>query len=245
MFTEVVLTLVSASTPALPRLPPMGWSSWNAFYCNVHETDVRTNAALLTSLGLRSKGYSQINIDDCWNNETRGADGKLRPALSFPSGMKVLASDMHAQNFTFGLYTSQTSKTCAGRAAAYGHEAVDAETYCKWGVDYLKIDLCGGDHYPLLNTSWIKFKEGFSQCDHPIITSVEYCGIDYPSGDSKVVAATGVDPVRGCGEWIAGLANLWRTSSDLQPLWSSVISTAAANNVMASVQKIGVSWVRI
>eukprot|EP00662_Eupelagonemidae_sp_cell21_P036840 gene36840-34601_t len=54
----------------------MGWSSWNAFYCNVDEPSVRANAKLLVSLGLKSKGYVQLNIDDCWNNETRGADGK-------------------------------------------------------------------------------------------------------------------------------------------------------------------------
>jgi alpha-galactosidase len=63
-------------------------------------------------------------------NETRGADGKLRAADKFPSGMKKLAADLHAKKFKFGLYTSQTEKTCAGRAAAYGHEEVDVETYC-------------------------------------------------------------------------------------------------------------------
>ena len=57
----------AAGTPMpTPRTPPMGWSSWNAFYCSVDEPSVRQNAELLISTGLRDLGYDQLNIDDCW-----------------------------------------------------------------------------------------------------------------------------------------------------------------------------------
>jgi len=39
--------------------------------------------------------------------------------------------------------TDRGTKTCAGRAAAEGHEVADAETYAqKWQIDYLKEDSC-------------------------------------------------------------------------------------------------------
>ena len=44
--------------------------------------------------------------------------------------------------------TDRGTETCAGRPGAQGHEALDAQTYADWGVDYLKEDSCHatGDH---------------------------------------------------------------------------------------------------
>jgi hypothetical protein len=128
----------------------------------------------------------------------------------------------------------------------------------------LKIDLCGGEQYPHLNQSWIKFRKAFDECakkrGSPIVMSVEYCGITHPDSDnsrystseyhsilrnngtlmqSSAVASTsgqiGGDPVTGCGSWIPALANLWRTNDDLQPEWASMYRTAQANDAMASI----------
>jgi hypothetical protein len=69
------------------------------------------------------------------------------------------------------------------------HQAIDTQTYCDWNVDYLKIDLCGGEQYPHLNESWIKFRKAFDECatkrGSPIVMSVEYCGITHPGGDAN------------------------------------------------------------
>ena len=67
-----------------------------------------------------------------------------------------------------------------------------------------------------------------------IFVFFRYCGPDHPG----TIDPRG-NPVAGCGAWIGGLANLWRTSSDLQPHWDSVMSSAGANDVMASVQRVG------
>ena len=228
------LLLPSVAATPKPRSPPMGWSSWNAFYCNVHEDDVKANADLLVSMGLRDLGYSYVNVDDCWSAKDRGASGELVPDPdAFGSGIPALAKHMHDRNLSLGLYTSQTSATCAGRAGVYGHEAADSRQYCGWGVDYLKIDLCGGEAYADLNTSWVKFAAGLGACAHPIEMSVEYCGAEHPGGPA------GTDPVSGCGAWIGGLADLWRTSSDLQPTWDSVYATAKLNDQMAGAASVG------
>lgn len=73
---------------------------------------------------------------------------------------------------------------------------------------------CGGDsyehHHLPKNESWLAFQQGFQQClartGRPIVQSVESCGT-----------------VEGCGQWIANCANLWRTGSDLEATWGSVM----------------------
>lgn len=45
--------------------------------------------------------------------------------------------------------TDRGTQTCAGRAAALGHEKQDAETYAnKWAIDYLKEDSCHAENQP-------------------------------------------------------------------------------------------------
>ena len=161
-----------------------------------------------------------------------------------------------------------------GRAGAYGHEQADTQQYCHdFDIDYLKIDLCGGEQYPHLNQSWIKFRKAFDECatqrgGKPIVMSVEYCGPDHPEqqearrlyreqlnaeyldyldsnrSQAAVSIGTGLGQAEPepCGAWVPHLANLWRTSSDLQPTWDSMYASASANDVMASVAGPG-HWV--
>eukprot|EP01062_Namystynia_karyoxenos_P040648 TRINITY_DN2961_c0_g2_i1.p1 TRINITY_DN2961_c0_g2~~TRINITY_DN2961_c0_g2_i1.p1 ORF type:complete len:910 (+),score=243.65 TRINITY_DN2961_c0_g2_i1:97-2730(+) len=192
-------------------VPPMGFNSWNAFHNNVDERLIRRTADLFVSLGLRDVGFKYINIDDGWQ-VLRQPDGAITPdPVRFPSGMKALADYVHSKGLLFGLYTAQKQFTCQKRPGSYNHEAIDAATYCSWGIDYIKIDQCGGDHWPQLNTSWIKFREGITKCEEgggrPIFMSTEYCGT-----------------LSGCGEWIPALSNSWRTGGDIQANWASVMS---------------------
>ena len=59
----------------LADTPPMGWSSWNKFACNVDEKMIREIADALVSSGLADAGYVYLNIDDCWHAAERDADG--------------------------------------------------------------------------------------------------------------------------------------------------------------------------
>lgn len=85
-----------------------------------------------------------------------------------------------------------------------------------------------------INVSWIKFKAGFDKCyqetGREVVTSVEYCR---PPG-----TWTGQDT---CSTWVAGVANLWRTTRDVFNTWESVMSNIHLNNLMASVAKPGVA----
>ena len=127
----------------LAATPPMGWSSWNKFAERIDDKTIRAIADAMVSTGLRDAGYRYVNIDDGWQGE-RGADGELRPNAKFPD-MKALADYVHARGLKLGLYSSPGLKTCAGYTGSYGHVGQDARTFARWGVDYLKYDLCSGE----------------------------------------------------------------------------------------------------
>jgi alpha-galactosidase len=130
----------AALNNGLALTPQMGWNSWNHFACNVSEALIRQTADLLVSTGLSAVGYEYVNVDDCWAG-WRDSEGFIHEDnQTFPSGMAALAAYVHARGLKFGLYSDAGYKTCAGRPGSLGFETQDAESYARWGVDYLKYD---------------------------------------------------------------------------------------------------------
>jgi hypothetical protein len=43
------------------KLPALGWNTWNAFGCNINETNILTAANQIVSLGLQDAGYEYVN----------------------------------------------------------------------------------------------------------------------------------------------------------------------------------------
>lgn len=88
-------------------------------------------------------------IDDCWmQKDPPRVDGRLVPdPTRFPSGFSALAEYVHSKNVRFGVYTAESPTTCAGYPASATHEAVDAESFASWDVDYVKVDGCGDQQY--------------------------------------------------------------------------------------------------
>lgn len=92
---------------------------------------------------MREAGYSYVNIDDCWSEETGRVNGHLVPnATRFPNGISGLADKVHAMNLSMGIYSTAGEYTCAGYPASLGYEDVDAADFASWGVDFLKYDNC-------------------------------------------------------------------------------------------------------
>ena len=119
----------------------MGWNSWNHFAGKVTDQTIRETADLIVSSGMKDAGYVYVNIDDTWE-AGRDAQGNILTNEKFPD-MKALADYVHSKGLKIGLYSSPGDKTCAGFEGSLGHEQQDADTYAKWGFDYLKYDLCG------------------------------------------------------------------------------------------------------
>ena len=102
--------------------------------------------------GLINHGWTYINVDDYWQNHRDSKDPTLRgpfrdtngfivPNSRFPD-MKGMADYIHSLGLKAGLYSSPGPWTCGGCTGSWQHEEQDAQTYAKWGFDYLKYDWC-------------------------------------------------------------------------------------------------------
>ena len=213
-----------AQSGALAATPPMGWNSWNHFAGKVTDADVRAAADAMVASGMRDAGYVYVNIDDTWEG-ARDAQGNIQSNGKFPD-MKALADYVHSKGLKLGIYSSPGPKTCAGYPGSYGHEQQDANTYAKWGVDYLKYDLCSyggimrkeapGDQqkqWEMMQAAYEKMHQALLNTHRPIVFSL---------------CQYGFDAVWNWGPKVGG--NLWRTTGDINDSYDrmSVIGFAQA-----------------
>ena len=137
------LLLLVATTPpssaldnGLTKTPPRGWSSWNKYHCGISEVLIKGIADAVVSSGLAAAGYDHINLDDCWMDAARDANGDLQgDKKTFPSGMKALGDYLHGKKLRFGLYLDPGTKTCQRRPGSFQHEAADAKYLARVGAD--------------------------------------------------------------------------------------------------------------
>jgi alpha-galactosidase len=190
----------------------MGWNSWNRYACDVSDTLIRKQADAMVSSGLKAAGYQYVNVDDCWEGQ-RDANGYIQPNEKFPD-MKGLGDYIHSKGLKFGIYSSPGPKTCDHHEGSYGHEQQDAESYAKWGVDYLKYDWCSArDVYkpPEYPEAFRKMHDALVRTGRPIVYSIH-----------------GRGPV---WEWAAKSgANLWRTTGDIKDNYARMIAIASAQS---------------
>lgn len=140
---------VSASVqdPKISPRPPMGFNNWARFMCNINETLFTRTADAMAEKGLLAAGYNSINLDDCWHVQTgRNAKRELEwNSTLFPHGMPWLGDYLHDRGFSFGIYTNAGNMTCGLYPGSQDHEEIDAKTFERWGVDYVKVDGCHMD----------------------------------------------------------------------------------------------------
>ncbi|KAF9879356.1 alpha-galactosidase [Colletotrichum karsti] len=149
----LLLFLVSAVVPVMgvgggtASKPQMGWNSWNTFKANINQSIIETTAKALVDTGLAKAGYTYLVMDEGWQANERGPDGRQQfNATRFPSGGPALVQHIHDMGLKVGVYSDSGIYTCGFAPGSYGHEDLDAATYAAWGVDYLKYDNCGGFH---------------------------------------------------------------------------------------------------
>ncbi len=205
----------------------MGWSSWNHFGAKVSDADIRATADALVATGMRDNGYQYVNIDDGWQGK-RGASGELLGNERFPD-MKALTDYVHSRGLKLGIYSSPGALTCAGNEGSMGHEEQDARTFAKWGVDYLKYDICTyrqvlqkeahGDPElagQMMFAVFQKMHAALQATGRPIVYSVSQHGL---SGGWTWASKVG--------------ANLWRTGDDVRDDYLSVTEIGFAQQGLA------------
>ena len=217
----------SALNNGLALTPPMGWNDWNAYGCNVSEQLVEQTALAMHNDGLQAAGYQYVNIDDCWMSSGRNASGNLVANPSkFPDGIAAVASYVHSLGLKLGIYEDAGTATCAGYPGSYGHEQQDANLFASWGIDYLKEDWCnipfssfsGQSHQQVAQTLYTRMKNALAAAGRPIVFSM--CN----GWDSSVQPQT----------WAGPVANLWRTSTDIQPNFTSMLNNFHTTAGLAS-----------
>lgn len=211
--------------------PPMGWSSWNRFGCDIDEPKILGQAEALVASGLSAAGYDTVNVDDCWQGP-RDASGRLTAdRRRFPSGMKALGDRLHALGLKFGLYTAIGDVTCALRPGSFGREDLDARTFAEWGVDTLKVDWCW--HAGALEAvgalrpaeAYARFKAALDRAGRPIALSIASMGTR---------EAVAIMPERNVGEWAPALGETWRVGGDITNDWTGVVHGLAGVNDWAA-----------
>ena len=140
--------------------------------------------------------------------------------------MKALGEYIHSKGLKYGMYTAMGTTTCQGYPA-FGCTAVDSctqahadvQTYLSWGIDYIKVDSCGGSVAANFNTthplisSW--FLEGGKASGRPVLYHPSGCMLSAGAGHGKQNSPRQY-------RLFSSTANMWRTYKDMQPVWSEV-----------------------
>ena len=189
------------------RTPPMGFNTYMSGLSG--EVGMGTVAAFLVSSGLRDAGYRYVNTDELWERGTRDPEtGRLQWNTSaFPSGLPAFVDRLHRMGLRFGIYGAASGVTCGTNPGQLYHEALDAQTYAAWGVDYLKSDNCAS--YALdPSVRFAAMRDALNRTGRPVVLSIEPFSIAPDPAQSRDVA------------------NLWRTGCDIAGEWGSVLESA-------------------
>ncbi|HOT14700.1 MAG TPA: NPCBM/NEW2 domain-containing protein [Bacteroidales bacterium] len=237
--------------------PPMGWNSWNCFAHEVSAEKVKKAAEAMVKSGLINHGWTYINIDDFWENHRDSKDPSLQGKFRDDAGyivtnsrfgdMKALADYVHSLGLKIGLYSSPGPWTCGGCAGSYGFEKQDAESYAKWGFDYLKYDWCSygnvinglpdNDPYKVSSLSYNGGGE-LATAIKPFKLMGEYIR-QQPRDIVYSLCQYGMSDVWKWGDSVGG--NCWRTTNDITDTWVSVKSIALDQDKSAAYAKPG-NW---
>jgi len=237
--------------------PPMGWNSWNCFAQEVSADKVKRAANAMVKSGLINHGWTYINIDDFWENNRDSKDQSIRGKFRDEAGnivpnsrfadMKGLADYVHGLGLKIGLYSSPGPWTCGGCAGSYGYEKLDAESYAKWGFDYLKYDWCsygnvinGLPNNDPLKVSSLSYNGGseLNTAMKPFKVMGEYLRQQHRDILFSV-CQYGMSDVWKWGDSVNG--NCWRTTNDITDSWVSVKNIALDQDKSAPYAKPG-NW---
>jgi alpha-galactosidase len=207
-----------AAAPPFGQLPVMGYNTWYQYGAGATESDVLQQARFLVSSGLAAAGYDTVNLDDGWMASSRTGDGSLTwdPA-KFPDGIPWLASQVHALGLKFGIYAAIGTRTCqnlpgsGGAAASGNYYTQDAQTFADWGVDFVKVDECGGLPAGTTLSSLTGTFEQYGadlRADNPNVVYSEELPI-YELGQPGFTQAV---------QSSATFANMWRVAADESPV---------------------------
>ena len=139
-------------------------------------------------------------------------------------------SDAHSKGLKLGIYSAHGSRTCMGNAASGPDNWTrDANLFASWGIDYLKLDSCGG--YPANYTAGLEqyreyaaMRDALNATGRPIYYSIcEIVGVEQTQ--------TVLNSPSSCGHAQAYSSLAWKNASlDVRGLANSVLVEWVNNN---------------
>ncbi len=235
--------------------PPMGWNSWNCFAGAVSEERVKSAADAMVKSGLINHGWTYINVDDYWQNHRdskdptlqgpfRDAQGNVVPNSRFPD-MKGLADYIHNLGLKAGLYSSPGPWTCGGCTGSWRHEQQDAETYAKWGFDYLKYDWCSYGDIALNELTNIMKAQLWGKSapdDASAILPYKVMGKFMAEQNRDIIFSLCQYGMADVWKWGGSVnGNCWRTTGDITDTWRSMSGIGFKQDKAAPYAKPG-NW---
>ena len=179
--------------------PPMGWSSWNTFRNKIDEDLILNVARAMKESGLVDAGYTYLNIDDCWQSSIRDENNKLQgDFIHFSKGIKHLVEQVNPLGLKLGIYSSNGTLTCEDLPASLGYEAIDAQTFAEWGIEYFKYDFCHNVPIPMRAPYIESISVSKAGSNEEMVFNAQDAVL---SGDARIA----MDDKLETGQYIAGL----------------------------------------
>ncbi|KAF7312919.1 Alpha-galactosidase [Mycena kentingensis (nom. inval.)] len=192
------------------RLPVMGYNTWNAYHTVLIET-----AELVKSLGLADVGYTYVNVDDCYSEKKRDAEGSIvADPTRFPHGMRALTDHIHSLGLKAGIYSDAGWFTCAMYPGSYQNEERDVKLFREeWGFDLLKYDNCA---VPYDHITRENIYGRYKRMSDAIASQAANSG--KPALQLALCEWGREQPWL----WARQLGTSWRTTTDITPDWNTV-----------------------
>jgi len=189
----------------------MGWNSWNHYQLKIDDAMIRAQALALVKSGMKDVGYQYVVIDGGWEGFHDKNGIFHADEARFPD-MKALCDYVHGLGLKIGIHTSPGPTTCKGREASFGHEKEDAQTFARWGMDFVKYDWCSGDkvYQPeQMQEAYKKFADAMKSAQRPMVYSL---------------CQYGAQDVWKWGPNVGG--QMWRTTGDIADNYNSMMMIA-------------------
>jgi alpha-galactosidase len=221
--------------------PPMGWSSWNCWGDAVSQEKVLSSARAMAEKGLINHGWTYINIDDGWQGKRGGDFNAIQPNKKFPD-MKKLAEEIHDLGLKFGIYSGPWRGTYAGYVGGSSDNADGTYDWVESGNVNEFYKLNKDPKAPGAKPNWVNWKFGKVSFANQDARQWAAWGVDYLKYDwfpndvphvqemSEALRKTGRDTVFSLSNTgifdnapdYMRLANVWRTTGDINDSWGSV-----------------------
>lgn len=217
--------------------PTMGWSSWNTFASKINAQLIESQAKAMADKGLKSAGYTYVNIDDGFQGGRDKTTGQLVINQDrFPGGLKPVVDCIHGLGLKAGIYSDAGHNTCAGYyggekqedgTGLYEHDQQDCDYFFKdLHFDFIKVDYCGGDADQNSERLGLNEQERYTAIGKAIKNTgrevrFNVCRWNYP------------------GTWVSDVATSWRTTTDIADAWSSVRRIIGENLPLAAYSHCG------